>query len=463
MSFTIFLYSSFTKPDNSTRMPASEGASYECLVVEPCGVINPSISFNQGVSWNPTKYNYAYIPDWERYYWANEWTFVNGRWYVSLTVDALASWKNRILELDEYVLRSSAMSDGFIVDNIYPATSQIREYINNTFVWPKPSLSQGAYVIGIMGKNTSTVGGVSYYVTNAAFLNVLMSHMMGNTDWIGKPSEISEDLLRCLVNPTQYITSVNWFPVEPWGSGTSEVYAGWWNTNVGLPPCDNAPVINVNLGTIPQHPQSARGDYLNKSPFTEITLELPPFGRFTLNPDTFYAGADVRANITMDAVSGMGSMQVYSDVIGEGMMSQCKIGVALSVGQSTASTLGAAGGTLITPQSGIQQIPGMGLDRAYVGAMSGIGNALQTVHGEVNCIGQNGGTAMYQLPATLKVVHHLIVDEDNMHFGRPLCKKVSLGSLTGFVQVKHFDSNIGCTKTEQDMIKNYAEGGFFIE
>lgn len=462
MAFRVTLYEGFNKPDNSTKTPVG-GASYDCLAVEPCSIIAPSISFNQGNAWNPTLYNYAYIPDWKRYYWVTDWTYTAGRWYAALAVDVLSSWKSDILDLDEYVIRSASQSNGFITDNMYPATSQTREYINSTFVWPKPTLSQGAYVIGIMGKNTSTVGGVSYYVSNAAFLNTLMEHMMGNTDWIGKVDEISDDLLRCLVNPTQYITCVNWFPVAPWGSGTSQVFAGWWNTGVGLPPCDNAPVLNVNLGTVPEHPQAGRGDYLNKSPYTEITVEIPPFGRFSLNPDTFHAGHDVRAYITMDAISGMGSLQLYSDVIGEGMMSQCKIGVSLSVGQSQASALGAAGGTLLTSPAAIAQVPAVGIDRAFLGFANGIGNAIQTVHGEVNCIGQNGGTAMYQQQATLKVVHHLIVDDDRLHMGRPLCKKVNLGSLSGFTQVSHFDSNIGCYKSEHDMIKNYLEGGIFIE
>lgn len=461
MSFNVTLYSNFKKPDSSTKLPGG-GSDFSCNIVESCGIINPTISFNQGNSWNPHSYNYARISTWGRYYWIEEWTYVQGRWYATMSVDVLASWKSEILSLDEYVVRSSSQSNGAIFDNRYPATSQISEYINSSHVWPQPSLLSGSYVVGVQGKNSTSVGGIGYYNTTAGMLNTLIDHMMGSSDWITKPEEISDDLLRCLVNPMKYISSIMWFPIAPWSTSPSAVYAGWWNTMVSLASCDKGFTLGGSLGTIPPHPQSGRGSYLNRAPYTEITVELPPFGRISLDTYGFTAGDDVRYQITVDAISGMGILQLYNSAIGQGPMLQTKIGVDLSVGQSTASNLGAAGSAISAVGKSIAST-GHPLDGFVGWVAGGIGNALNTINPELNVVGQNGGVDIYSAISLLKVVHHLVTDEDNLHFGRPLCKKVNLGSLSGFCQVEGFDTNIGCTNREHTMIKQLMERGIFIE
>ena len=57
-------------------------------------VINPEILIEHA---NPTGYNYAYIPEFNRYYFINEFTAVrNGLWRVRLAVDVLETYKTQI-------------------------------------------------------------------------------------------------------------------------------------------------------------------------------------------------------------------------------------------------------------------------------------------------------------------------------------------------------------------------------
>lgn len=463
MSFNVTLYSGFSKPDNSTKRPSS-GTDFPCNIVESCGVITPRISFAQGNDWNPSNYNYARVPAWNRYYWITEWTFDHGRWYASMQVDPLSSMKDEILSLDEYVSRASSRYDSNAVDNMYPTTVSATKLSQQKHIWQATGLSDGAYVIGVLGNNKTTVGGVAYYIASASNLNTLTEHMMTDTSWIGSVEEISDELLRCLVNPMQYITSIMWFPFRPWNSGSSSpVYAGWWNTGVGLTDCsDSAPFIGGSLGTITSHPQSSRGNYLNYSPYTEIFVEIPPFGKFSLDPFKYPPGSDLRYSIATDAISGMSTLHLYTSVIGDGDMLMCKVGVDLSVGQSTSSSLGAAGSAIAAlPRT---KAPSwMASPILKEGNQNAIGDALTALNPEMNVVGQNGGTAIYKQPACLTVIHHNIVNEDNNHLGRPLCQRVNLGSLSGYVQVLNFDTNLPCTITEKNMIKNYMEGGVFIE
>ena len=60
-------------------------------------VVNPEILIEHA---NPTGYNYAYIPEFNRYYFINEFTSVrNGLWRVRLTVDVLETYKMQIKQM----------------------------------------------------------------------------------------------------------------------------------------------------------------------------------------------------------------------------------------------------------------------------------------------------------------------------------------------------------------------------
>ena len=50
---------------------------------------------------NPSSYNYAYIPEFGRYYFINDIISVRkGLWRISMQVDVLESFKNYIMDLD---------------------------------------------------------------------------------------------------------------------------------------------------------------------------------------------------------------------------------------------------------------------------------------------------------------------------------------------------------------------------
>ena len=110
MAFNVTLYT-FSKRKNSTSKPTG-GTVFSGLMREPCGVIRPSVSFEFPAGVNPSAYNYAYIPDFDRYYFIREWTSTGRLWACSMEVDALASWADAIGEQYLYVTRSSKRKNG---------------------------------------------------------------------------------------------------------------------------------------------------------------------------------------------------------------------------------------------------------------------------------------------------------------------------------------------------------------
>lgn len=465
--FTAILYT-FSKPTNSTKTPSGEGNTFACRMVAPSGILNPTFTFNLGVNQNPSFWNYCRIEEFGRYYWITEWVWENGVWNAYMEVDPLASWKKEILASSEYVLRSASAYTPSAMDTLYPATARVSQASATLDVWPVKTLEAGSCVVGVLGNNNAVTGGVAYFLTSAMLLNAFFNKVMGSTEWIGSVTEISDELLKCLVNPMQYVTSVMWLPLQPWSTGGgSTVWLGWWDSGYPMSNLSDLPVgIAGNFGERPSHPQSGRGTYLNKSPYTEITLNFPPFGKIALDPYKYPEGKTIRYSISIDPISGMGTLYIYTDTLGDGDMLQCKIGVDFSVGQSNASTLGAAGSAIST----LAKVPSVGGDPVMYGAAgakhpknASIGDTMNALFGEVLTIGQNGGVSSYQHKATLTVRFHYVVEDDNTHLGRPLCEQRTLSSLSGYTVVMDADADIPATSTEKAQIVSYLEGGFYIE
>ena len=85
---------------------------------EESSIINPTILVEHS---NLTVYNYAYIPEFKRYYFISEMSSVrNGLWRVSLSVDVLESYKTDILNLSCIVDKQQNQSyNNYIDDGSY--------------------------------------------------------------------------------------------------------------------------------------------------------------------------------------------------------------------------------------------------------------------------------------------------------------------------------------------------------
>lgn len=69
--------------------------------------------------------NYAYIPEFSRYYFINNITFSSGnRMILTLEVDVLMTYKSSILGLDITVVRNQYAKDNFLPDKFMTPTSK---------------------------------------------------------------------------------------------------------------------------------------------------------------------------------------------------------------------------------------------------------------------------------------------------------------------------------------------------
>ena len=116
----IILYKNFAKKDNSTRRPTGSGDTFSCVLKDNTSVTDPVVLLDLSDKTDFTKYTYAYIPMFSRYYFVVDMVADGLLWSVVLRCDVLATYKTEIGNSLLYVLRSAADHDGRIIDTYYP-------------------------------------------------------------------------------------------------------------------------------------------------------------------------------------------------------------------------------------------------------------------------------------------------------------------------------------------------------
>ena len=179
----------------------------------------------------PYGFTYAYIPDFNRYYFVTGWAWNPPFWEGSMTVDVLASHRSQIGTSSHYVLRTDSTTDynPMITDTMSPASNEIDL---EQFSLPSPFTSQinnGIYVVGLIsGDSTNSVGAITYYAMTSAQFGTFKGILFGNGNLVtmglaefdpANPGQLiplvtdmSLEMTKAMYNPYQYVASCMWFP-----------------------------------------------------------------------------------------------------------------------------------------------------------------------------------------------------------------------------------------------------------
>jgi hypothetical protein len=451
----------FSKKINSTKQPvqADSEVVYTCTLKEPCGILSPVIVLNMGTTIPPSAYNYAFIPLFGRYYYVKEWTYSGGLWTGSLEVDPLASWKSNIGASTCYILRSSVSSDGDILDMTYPCTG-VTTLSKTTASSPwLLTPGSGMFVVGIAGQSTT------YYLFTPGTLDTFFTNIFSD----GYANAVTADWatvfpqLKSQMNPLQYVTSIMWVPFMAEGTAVTSVRVGWVDVLVDAYKVDGD---GTRYGTLtfntPDHPQIARGAYLNNSPYSGYNLFFPPWGKIQLDPDIVANSTTIAAWWYVDLRTGMGTLRLENEtgVVLSWLHSQ--VGVNYQVSQVVNRGFGI--GDLIAPAIGIGAGAMTGnVTGAITTTASAIGSFAASKIPSATTIGSNGGIDSLMGTPALQAEFKEIVSEDLDHRGRPYCQNATISTLGGYMMVSDADISLPATLEEQSSIRSYMEGGFFYE
>lgn len=474
----VIFYVRFNKERESTAVPPPGTAEQviEGTLKERTDILSPTIKIELKTLSPQFAYNYCYIPQFERYYFVNSYVYDPPFWEINLVCDVLASHRENLKLTLAYVARSSSEYDGTIVDTMYPATSDPVTYVdiptsNNPFT---SDAQKGTYVLGVINgesSNGASVGAVTYYIMPPSTLAAIKNMLMGNPAWLGvSADDLSEGLVKGLINPYQYIVSCMWFPFSvnvALFPAVNTFKMGWWTWPVSaINVISSSAYYNVQIDfNVRRHPQSERGQYLNVAPYSSYSVFIPTFGNIALNPAWCDDTNVINCVISTDLITGQAQLGIILD---GGrlpvMVYNGNIGVNIQLAQISQNTAGMVSGVASAVSGGIGNLFSGNLGGAISSAATGISNALQSAIPRVSTSGQNGCFSVFDTPSTITSQFYRVADEDRAHLGRPLCKSRFLTALSGYVQcVKPEYPWNDVTDVERSQILGYMSSGMYLD
>lgn len=331
---------SFTKKTNSTSTPNLTGVTpFSCKLKAPCSIMQPVLQFNFADAFKNSLYmcNYAYIPDFHRYYRVVNWSYNGALAECSLKVDVLTSFKSAITASSQYVLRSASAYDGYIKDTKYPVKCGSRSigvgtYTDNPLQPPVIGgvRLNGCFVLGIISDNPSITGCVSYYVMSDTELAEFMTGLFTlSTQWGGGGQDLADGLKKAITDPMQYVISCTWLPYtvtdfvnQNLVTQTATVEVGYDTVTVSTYAYQFTGGINISFTnlisiTLPDHPYaSSRGVYMNREPFSRYYLSFYPFCDL-IELDGMRFNGTVDLVYTVDLRTGKAVLNICSDHSGD--------------------------------------------------------------------------------------------------------------------------------------------------
>lgn len=468
MGFRVNLYA-FSKRSNSTLRPSGNGFVTTCEAHDPVNIMAPLMKFNLS---SVIDYNYMYVQDWDRYYWIDSWTYDKGIWVATCYIDPLASWRNSIGNMTEYVLRSSYDFDGDIVDTTYPLQAETEVVQNYLPDWSVSSGATGCHVVGIVG----AIGLVEYYKIDN--LPEFGAYMFGTNPNSTLWDEIIADdpgvqaggypsFMKAQFNPLQYVVSCIWYPFSiPTTGSKVHVYFGYFDSGYQAYKINRSSYALFS-SRIPlhNHPQYTRGRYLNYAPYTRLRLSALPWGEVDLDTTKFSNKPTNHIYLVamLDPVTGSTKLYVMNGDSETILVLVGQIGVTEQLSQVLKDNLATVTGGL-SAIAGVTQAATGNILGGIATAVSGIGNAVTAQYPDVSTTGTNGARiAVCPTSIWVTITHQLIVEEDRPNHGRPLCERRQLSSLPGYLVISDPDVSIPATKEEIEAIRTFMISGFFYE
>lgn len=496
MQINLFRYN---KRVNSTAIMSGSGYPFEVVLKDNTSMENPEFVLNWGNS-NPTIYNYCYCQAFSRYYFIRDWVFDGRMWIAVCECDVMGSFRTPILNSRLYVLRSASEYDPKILDTLYAAKTEPK-FANGTDgdlgFEPPWSPAAGSFIIGTISRDTNIVSptGITYYCLKPDIINQMRNRLYPDlTTYLDNQTELPDIAGIVLQNPSQFICSLMWLPFEPsvdiWGDSENpaELVLGYYR----LLQVENLKVCNsLNYERAVRisfyHPDISRGEWQKLTPFCEYYINVPYFGLFTI-PSEIAAYHDIEVDINISIATGAGTLKLKQFPTSSDpsftpkpfLVTHAQIGQPFQLTGIAENWGGMMQGNLDMLSGIVGAATGGGIVAGLKGneasTLSGnpISSILQFTNGAIKSacavfektavsMGTAGGTTESSYFVTSYTKFYEPTEEDNVNFGRPLCKRKLIGDLSGFCQVLDGrDVDCFATPEEKARIAQYLEGGFYI-
>lgn len=489
MNVTLY---NFSKRANSTKRPNGNAKGISGTLKMNTSMLAPTIGFNFGTSDSPKNYNYAYIPDFGRFYFINDWIWDTGLWYASLTVDPLATWRSEIAGSKEYILRAANAYDGNVVDMTYPTFAGCNIASFNIMDIFSDNVNAGTFIMSVQAKgNLSKFGTNTTIACTPDAMRKFAKLLLQNTDYLQiDPNEISDNLSKALFNPIQYISYILWLPISVNFNSTyalEKVPLGWWDFDAGtgfyILDQNNDSVEHIETITIPKHPQvDDKHYYLKNSPYSEYKIYMPGFGLIDIDSAKLYNVDKLKLSLKVDLYTGNMTLQLMNGNNPFQTLTGCcavqsqigQIASPVNLGGLTQSVIGGAVAGAksffdkakdITAKlhAFINGADNVGLDTNAASIANDIQSGAQQATAESTTKGGQGSVVEYSINPYIIAKFNRIVEQTPETRGYPVCRLMQISSLKGFIMCADSDFTAPATSEEISAVKAHMNAGFYFE
>lgn len=456
----VYLFSGFAKKRDSTARPDIEhpDKTVDVTLKPRAGVSyqNPSIEITSGTY---PAYNYAYIPALSRYYFAQVSSQHNNNFYtINFELDPLATARAYIENYTCYIERTSDANyyNVDLPDQFLSAEDKIEH--TSQAVTPI-FISGNSYIARIVGKDTS---GIATYVFASLdeigrLFNPVFAQYFTSGDW--SSLNIGDFVQAFLCDPSKYLVAAYYSPLDGsmyTGKGTSEsVYVGFYPANVvGYRLTD--PVLS---GTIALNkPTSQYSDFRGSdAAFSQYIMYLPGVGSVNLSPDIMEGNLSLKYHV--DLLTGAVFYKLFSSSTG-------------LVGTYTGSIyagLQTAKGDISGGASFLSSAAGAAASFAVGDVLGASAKTVEAVKGAIvptpSVNGSQAGIAALRSDpdVIISVLQKSSGEFPVNQIGRPCCKNLRIGSLSGFVKCGAPSIALPMESAITDAVNDYLANGFYFE
>lgn len=470
------------KARNSTKQ-VTPTREYECLLKEPTNIIRPRVTLKDDN--NPTNFNYAYIPEFGRYYYVVNWISLNAHmWELQLEVDVLCTYREHILSTNAFVQYAQSQYNSMLPDSRLPISDRC-ENIYYEHVFP-PYNEAGSFIVNFASKDPSgNIGMAQSLVAGADGMKTLAQAFFDKNKL--------QQMLEFYNNPLDLMINCIWLPI-----GNTFVSSGFATSTVGdsdialsgavtRKEYGSTIVFTIELPYKTQLPDGSYtyADYRNVEPYTQYLITLPGVGTVEIPMSSYINDGselpEIRINYVLSPVNGD---ITYEFVNGDSviMMASGNLAVPVPLANTAYNTAGALQswvGAIVGGATGtigfLMGNPIAGI-AGYAAGMAGMAGTFTKANQAQNRVNGNiGGFSGERFCEKIKVTVRPYEISDyppnvRKTIGRPLYANKRLGDLSGFVKCTGAFVQAPCTTEEFDMLNGYlnnyatnAYGGIIIE
>lgn len=460
----------FAKRKNSTLQPSGSPTQIDIQLKSGTSLISPTFLLN--ISGRPT-YNYVEFEG--RKYFINDITSVRqDLWEISCTEDFLGTWKTDIGSTTAMIMYATGGRDD-IIDTRIPTTADV-SITNDTGAISGFNIlddTSGAVILSIVG--TGSFG--TYLLKDSTAVKELMSNVTIYT--ASRVTDLVTGFQQMLSdgNIGQNIKAAISLPIMWTPSGSSAaLYLGDY-------PCTYSggqPIEGYNLqgeyiikGDANVNIPWGRSGWLKNAPYTEVYLYAPFIGTMALPTNDIINNTSLDVEYSINVTSGDVAVLISGHNDGK-FIATASANIAMSTpyGSSNINS-GKVANAVVTGAAGVLGALAAANPLTAVAALGGglaasAGQMLNAWHGETAGGGGLGGGASHGLYKFVRcsVVRHSLADTQanvNPVMGKPVMKKATIGTYSGFVQCDGAEASGNMFDQEREAINNFLNGGIYYE